>query len=228
MIASNFRRFPVPPAIVPTAAVGQRFAAPSSGVYPGWLFSPFPRAYPWAVGHDEEPLALVRGADFRRLVEAFRDPVASALEVRSDNVEVSKPKVVSHVLEEAPIWAALIDDSEDVRPEVPRVVGAAPLAGDAERLARVAANDAIHDSTPRAAVEGSEIRPNRRIIQGAFRHTRNQVDERAAFVFHVADCASRFARQTDAEIEPAGSGAEAKHIEGTLTHTYDASCIART
>ena len=35
-------------------------------------------------------------------------------------------------------------------------------AGEAMRLARDAANEAIHEATPRSAIEGSHIAPNRR------------------------------------------------------------------
>jgi hypothetical protein len=98
---------------------------------------------------------------------------------------------------------------------VPFVVDALPLAGDTEGLTRVAANDAIHDATPGSAVEGSEIAPKRRVIQRSLFHARNQLRGCVGFVFNVADCASICARQVDAEIESAGSGAEAKDVEGT-------------
>lgn len=89
------------------------------------------------MGQDEESLPLVGGADFRRREEAFRDPVAKAFEVWANNVEVSEPKVSSHVLEEAPTWLALSDDSRDGRPEVARVCGAEALPRDGEGLAGI-------------------------------------------------------------------------------------------
>jgi hypothetical protein len=63
--------------------------------------------------------------------------------------------VVGDVLEENESWLYLADDAGDVGPEVPRVVRAESLAGHGEGLAGVAANEAIHDATPRSAVEGS-------------------------------------------------------------------------
>jgi len=66
-----------------------------------------------AVGQDEEPLPAVWGADFRRREDAFRDPVAKALEVWANNVPISESKVSSHVFEEAPIRLALTEDSAD-------------------------------------------------------------------------------------------------------------------
>jgi len=81
----------------------------------GFAYSPatWSLSCPVAVGQDEEPFALVWGADLRRREEAFRDAVAKAFEVGANNVEVSEPKVSAHVFEEAPIWSALIDDSAD-------------------------------------------------------------------------------------------------------------------
>jgi len=116
------------------------------------------------VGHDEEPFTLVWGADFRRREEAFRDPVAKAFEARFNNVEVSKPKVASHVLEIAPGWLNLSDDSLDARPEVPRVGCSEPLSSDGKRLAGIAPNDSSHLATPRVAVEGVQISPDRRVM----------------------------------------------------------------
>lgn len=80
-------------------------------------------------GQDEEPLPSVRGADFRRREEPFRDPVAKALKVGPDNVPVSKSKVSSHVLEEAPVWLNLSEDAGDVRPQVTGVVNSSSLPG---------------------------------------------------------------------------------------------------
>lgn len=178
----------------------------------GFAYSPatWSLSCPVAVGQDEEPFALVRGADLRRREEAFRDAVAKALEVGANNVEVSEPKVSAHVLEEAPIWLTLSDDSGDGRPEVAGVSGSEPLAGHAERLAGVSANDASHLSTPRLAVEGVQIRPDRRVIQGTVRNTRCQDFAGSDFVFQVANCASAWESQSDSEVESPGSAAQAE------------------
>jgi len=63
--------------------------------------------------------------------------------------------VSRHVLEEAPSGLALLNDSSHRGPQVTRVLVTETLAGDAERLTGVTASDDIHDSTPRAAIEGS-------------------------------------------------------------------------
>ena len=169
-----------------------------------------------AVGQDEESLALVGGADFRRREEAFRDPVAKAFEVWANNVEVSKPKVSCHVFEEAPSWLALSDDSRDGRPEVPRVCGPESFAGDAEGLAGITSNDSIHLAAPSASIEGVEVAPNRRVIQGTVRNTRSQYFAGSDFVFHENDGASASAQSAmHSEVETSCAGTEAKDPLGT-------------
>lgn len=107
------------------------------------------------------------------------------------------------------------------------VVCAETLSGLTERLARVSRSEEIHDSTPRAAVEGSQIRPDRRFIQSCFRHARSQDFAGIGFDLHSADEASSWNRQSDSEIEPGGSGGETEHVDGRLIHIHLASaCFA--
>lgn len=120
--------------------------------------------------------------------------------------------MVGDVLEETPAGS---DDAEvllDEGPEVSRVVSAPLLPGDRERLARIAANDAVHASTPRSAVEGSEIRPQRRRIQLSRFHMRNQDVAGIGFDLHIADRSSSGKRQSNAEIESSSAGAEGEDM----------------
>lgn len=156
------------------------------------------------------------GADFRRREEALRDPVAKAFEVWANNVPISEPKVSSHVLEEAPTWLALSDDSADARPEVPRVCCPEPLAGNGEGLAGIASNDAIHLAAPASSIEGVEVAPNRRVIQGTVRNTRSQDFAGSDFVFHEYDRLSASAQSVmHSEVETSCAGTEAKDSLGT-------------
>jgi len=86
------------------------------------------------------------------------------LKLCSDDVE-SELEVVRDVLAEEKISAALFDDARDMGPEVSGVLGRSLLASDGEWLTRVACSDEIHDSTPRLAVERSNVIPDRRRIQ---------------------------------------------------------------
>jgi len=167
---------------------------------------------------DEEPLPAVRGADFSRSEESRFNAVAHFAQLSEHQVG-PQGKMPGDVLEEAPPGSDLAHDASDVGPQVPGVVGAEALAGERERLARVSASDEIHDSTPRLAVEGSQIRPNRARVQPPFFHARSQDRAGIGFDLDSTDRASSSERHSDAEVEPAGSGGEGQHVDGRKIHT---------
>jgi hypothetical protein len=68
----------------------------------------------------------------------------------------------------------LTDDTRNVVPEVSRITGGLALAGLGKGLAGEARRDEIHDSTPRSAVEGAQIVPDRSRGQVAVLHARSQ------------------------------------------------------
>lgn len=77
------------------------------------------------------------------------------------------------------------------------------------RLARDAANEAVHAAAPASAVEGSGIAPYRRFSQGSRPHRADQVRDGEGFPLHVEDRASAWDCQSDAEVEAAAAGAQA-------------------
>jgi hypothetical protein len=95
----------------------------------------------------------------------------------------------------------LADDPLHVSPEPSLVIGSLAASGNACRLAREARNDRIHDSTPRDAVEGGEIRPDRALSQFALSHLRDQTRHAERFPLHHADRASILARQSQSVVE---------------------------
>jgi hypothetical protein len=113
------------------------------------------------VGSEEkEPLSDVRRPEFLRGEGARLYSKAEGSEV-GDDLGESVADVARDVLAEDEGGLALGDDAGDVRPEMALVIDAALVSGDGERLAWVARSDEIHDSTPRASVEGSQVRPDR-------------------------------------------------------------------
>ena len=64
------------------------------------------------------------------------------------DLAITEVEMIGTVLEEHPNRSALRDDPGDVRPEMARIVRALALAGDAERLARIARTDEIHRAAP--------------------------------------------------------------------------------
>ena len=70
-----------------------------------------------------------------------------------------------HILQKDACGLALSNHAEEVGDEVAGVALAPPLAGDGEGLAGRAAVDEVDPSSPRDAVEGAEVGPDRGTIQ---------------------------------------------------------------
>ena len=162
---------------------------------------------PFADGEDEEPLALVGRADFRRREEACRKAVAHADQSCGDFGE-AEAEMMGDILEEDEGRFDLADDAGDMRPEVARVVGAPAFARDGERLARIARSDDVHRAAPRAAVEGGNVVPDRRRIQGRVFHPRHENGRGVGIPLDVTHSAISGACEVQPEVEPAGAGAE--------------------
>lgn len=92
-------------------------------------------------------------------------------------------------------------------------------------LAREARNDEIHEAAPRAAVEGRNVAPDRRRIQEAFVHARDQERGSEGFPLRVQDRASASAGETDPEVEASGSGAQGRDVEGRKSHIHASACM---
>jgi hypothetical protein len=113
-----------------------------------------------AVGQCEQPFAPVRRTNLGRREYSRRNAETHSAKLVADFTE-PEGQMAGDVLEKSEVCAALVEDAADMRPEMARIVRAASLAGVAERLARIARSDAIHDSAPRFTVEGGEVRPDR-------------------------------------------------------------------
>jgi hypothetical protein len=157
-----------------------------------------------AVGQDEQSLASVRRSDIGR---AEHTPFRIEPERGKVGKNVGEPKrnVACDVLEEPERGTGLVEDSCDVRPEVALVGVAEPSACDAERLARVAACDEIHRATPRAAIEGCEIVPDRRAIQRRVFHPGHEDGRGEGFPLDVANGTAPLGQS---EVDAADAGAE--------------------
>jgi hypothetical protein len=125
------------------------------------------------------------------------------------------------VLQKQSCRTASVGVVQDVEEEPgARTIEANPSAGDTEVLARESRNDEIHASTPASSVEGEKVGPDRRCIQGAFFHARDQDSGCVSFPLNVADGAMREAQ----ELEP-GSQSFSKHadpgteLDGMNSHT---------
>ena len=171
---------------------------------------------PLADGENEEALALVRRADFRRREEACRKAVAHADQSCGDFGE-AEAEMMGDILEEHEGRLDLADDPGDMRPEVPRVVRAAALARDGERLARIARSDDVHRAAPRAAVEGGNVVPDNSLIQGRVFHPRHESGCGVGFPFDMAHSTISGDGDGEPEVEPARAGAEGEAEEACVS-----------
>lgn len=169
-----------------------------------------------ADGEDEQPLALVGRADFRRCEEACRKAVAHADQSAGDLGE-AEAEMMGDILEEDEGSFDLADDAGDMRPEVARVVGTPALARDGERLARIARSDDVHRATPRAAVEGSNVVPDNSLIQGRVFHPRHESGCGVGFPFDMAHSTISGDGDCEPEVETACAGTEREAEEACVS-----------
>lgn len=122
---------------------------------------------------DEQALAPVRCADFRRRKQSCRNDVAHADQLSGD---LGKPEaqMIGDIFEEDDRGVAFADDARNVRPEMARISFAEAPSGNREWLARVARSKDIHEAAPCSAVKGCNVVPDRCRIQGFVFHPRHE------------------------------------------------------
>ena len=169
-----------------------------------------------ADGEDEQPLALVWRTDFRRREEACRKAVAHADQSFGDFGE-AEAEMMGDILEEHEGRLDLGNDPGDMRPEVARVVCTAAFTSDAERLARIARSDDVHRAAPRTAIEGGNIVPDRRAIQGRVFHPRHESGCGEGFPFDMAHSTISGDGQDESEVETARARAQGEAEEACVS-----------
>jgi len=177
---------------------------------------------PLADGKDEEPLALVGRADFRRCEDACRKAVAHADQSAGDFGE-AKAEMMGDILEEDEGRLDLANDAGDMRPEMAWILAAEPSACDRERLARIARSDDVHRAAPRAAVEGSNVVPDNSLIQGRVFHPRHESGCGEGFPFDMAHSTISGDGDGKPEVESARAGAEGEAEEACVSGSGTAS-----
>ena len=173
-------------------------------------------------GEDEEPLALVGRADFRRREEACRKAVAHADQSAGDFGE-AEAEMMGDILEEDEGRLDLADDAGDMGPEVARVVRAPAFARDGERLARIARSDDVHRAAPWAAVEAGNVVPDRCWIQGRLFHSGHENGRGVGFPLDMAHSSIPGQGDGEPEIEPACAGTEREAEEASVSGSGSAS-----
>nr|WP_246137483.1 hypothetical protein [Myxococcus llanfairpwllgwyngyllgogerychwyrndrobwllllantysiliogogogochensis] len=160
------------------------------------------------VGQDEEPLALVG-----------RSGVGCS-DTNPFRIEPERGKVGEHaveaprterrdVLDEDKAGSYLRDDSRVFAPQARALaVEASTLSSNADVLTGESPTDAIHDATPWAAVEGSNVVPDRRRIQLFLFHPGHEAGRCVCFPLDVTNSPEGRHGQLETVSEPAAASEE--------------------
>jgi hypothetical protein len=101
-------------------------------------------------------------------------------------------------------------------------IESSPLAGNREILTWPSRHDAIHCATPRAAVEGLEIVPDRRAIQLRLAHPRHESCRCVGFALNVTNSSTLDAETSEscghADAEHPAAGTKFDDVDGTCSH----------
>ena len=114
--------------------------------------------------------------------------------------------MVGDVFEKAPLRLDFTGDAGNMWPQVAGVLIGSLASSDAEWLAGVAGSDTIHFATPACAVEGSNIRPDRRRIQPSCFHVRDKEAGDIGFPLDITNGMGVRHSEPQAKLKPARSG----------------------
>ena len=123
--------------------------------------------------------------------------------------------MTGYVFEEDPLGAAFPDDSGNVRPEVPGVVGTAALSSGTERLAGVTGKDDVEGTAEGPGIEAAQIVPDwgRGEVSGCLRRDEHRpwpvlpLDEGAGVIVGLGE--------HEAQIKASAACAEGQSVPGT-------------
>lgn len=175
-----------------------------------------------AVGQQEEAGPLMGRSHVRSANEDGSADVAVALKLGEDGGKSSP--CTADVLPEEERGLALVGNADLLKEESGAFsVEPGLLSGNREVLARCAASDAIHDATPRAAVEGAQVVPDRSLRQGLLFHPGHEAGRGEGFPLDVHHSAGDSAGGSlKPEVEPSATAADAENVEGTYSHIHAA------
>ena len=110
------------------------------------------------------------------------------------------------IFKEAIFWLDFSDNSSDMWPQVSWVLISEFFANTGEWLAWVSGSDNIHLSTPRLAVEGFNVRPERSLIQVAFFHSFDKDCGDIGFALDITNAFGIWIGEFDSEFESTAPG----------------------
>lgn len=126
----------------------------------------------------------------------------------SDDFGKSQIDVPFDVLGEHCPGPNFTDDPLDLGPKVARIALSLPRPGQAEGLARISGSEDMNAAAPRSAVEGSQVTPDRSLIQGRVRHPGHESGRGMGFALDETNSAMSGFGDGQAKVEPAVSGTQ--------------------
>ena len=111
------------------------------------------------MGQDEDAHPLVRRANFCRAEQTRRRRVAHCPKLSQDGFK-AEGDVTGYVFEKDPFGAAFPDDTGDVGPEVPGIIGTGALSRCAEGLAGISGEDDVEGAAKGTGIEAAQIVPD--------------------------------------------------------------------
>jgi hypothetical protein len=157
-------------------------------------------------------------------LDACSNPIAHLLKVSHD-VSETKGEMAWDVLKEAPFRSDFVDDPGNVWPKVAGVGFSLSETAEREGLAWIPGRDEMNLAAPRAAVEGSEIVPDRSRSQGRVCHPRHEGGRGETVSLDIAHGAISGLCQMQSEIQSSDTGAKAEaanfvmFVGGMKSHT---------
>jgi hypothetical protein len=127
-----------------------------------------------AVGHDKQPLSLVRGPAFSRAEYSCRKDITQLSQVVAD-VFKAAGKVPFDILKEAVSWSNNPNCPLNERPKVSGVFFSFALSGVGEGLTRISRHEDVHHVPKEYVREGFKIRPYRCRIQESCFHLTDEI-----------------------------------------------------
>ena len=166
------------------------------------------------MGQDEDAQPLVRRTNFCRAEQARRRRVAHTPKLSQDGFK-AKADMTGDVFEEDPFGAAFDDDTGDIRPEVPWIVGTAAFASGAEGLAGISGEDGIEGTVEGPGIETAQVIPD--WGRGEVSDALGGDEDGTGPVFPLDEGAGVKAGlgQHDAQIKASATCAEGQSVPGT-------------
>lgn len=173
-----------------------------------------------AVGQNEEPFALMGGSHVGCAKQAPLRIEPEPGQIPENEGQSASGNKGRHVLQPHEPGSYFANAIADVGPDPPLVFDAFARAGGGPGLTREARRDAIHDATPASAIEGEQVRPDRRRIQPPFCHARDNCCGSIGFPLDVSDSTVSGDHELKAKLESPDTSAKGDTVDGTNSHTY--------